>query len=74
MKKILKIIIWQDFEKPSSKGYWAVSIINWIVALCFIIMFSVIIYYSNMHNGLKILLLAYIIPNILLWAPVKIYP
>ncbi|MDY6065643.1 MAG: hypothetical protein SPI59_04875 [Finegoldia sp.] len=71
MKKILQIILWQDFEKSSSRGAYIVSLLNWIIAIVFIIGFSVLISYSNLKIWLKILLFIYTIPSVLLWAPVK---
>lgn len=63
---ILKLILWQGFEKPKNLIEIILSIFSWILSLIIIFVFFVILRDININILLKILIFTYISINALL--------
>jgi len=64
-KRLFQFILWQDVEKPKSKGELFVSLLYWCLILVLLILFVIGILAINMNSLLQAVLLFYIIPNLL---------
>ena len=65
--KYLNFILWQNVEKPETKGEYFLTIITWLLVLILLFLFGGFIVTSEIPLLIKYIFLIYLVPNILFY-------